>query len=157
MRPTLLLACACAALLAGCGDSGGSRPATHARSPRTARVHQMKAVVRAWSTRLNAGDNAGVARLFSVPVLMTQGAYVYRLVNRRQVARWHAALPCAGNVLSIEVRGRYATAVFRLGNRRTSRCDAPGALAAARFTIVRGKIVAWQQVPVPPERAAPAA
>ena len=117
----------------------------------------MKAIVRAWSARLTAGDNAGVARLFTVPVLMTQGPYTYRLINRSQVARWHAALPCSGHVVSIRVAGRYATAVFRLGNRKTSRCDAPGTLAAARFTIVGGKIVAWEQVPVPPTQAAPVA
>jgi hypothetical protein len=115
----------------------------------------MKAIVRAWSTRLNAGDNAGVARLFRVPVLMAQGQYVFRLVTRGQVARWHAILPCSGRVVSIAVKGRIATAVFRLGNRSTSKCDAPGTLAAARFTIVGGKIIAWQQVAVPP--AAPVA
>jgi hypothetical protein len=41
--------------------------------------------------------------------------------------------------------------VFRLGNRPTSKCDAPGTLAAARFTIVRGKITVWRQVPAPAE------
>ena len=117
----------------------------------------MKAVVRAWSAHLDAGDNAGVARLFKVPVLMTQGAYVFRLVNKSQVARWHASLPCSGHVISITVKGRIATAVFRLGDRATSKCDAPGTLAAARFTIVGGKIIAWQQVPVPPQQAAPVA
>jgi hypothetical protein len=47
------------------------------------------------------------------------------------------------------VRGRFATAVFRLGDRRKSKCDAPGTLAAARFKIVRGKITIWQQVQPP--------
>jgi hypothetical protein len=117
----------------------------------------MKAIVRAWSNDLNKGDNAALARLFAVPVLMTQGTYVYRLINRSQVARWHAALPCAGHVVSIAVRGRIATAVFRLANRATSRCDAPGTLAAAQFTIVRGKIVAWEQVPPPREKTPPVA
>ena len=79
----------------------------------------MKAIVRAWSAHLNAGDNAGVARLFRVPVLMTQGSYVFRLVTLDQVARWHASLPCSGRVVSVGVKGRVATAVFRLGNRTT--------------------------------------
>ena len=65
----------------------------------------MKAVVRAWSARLDAGDNAGLARLFRVPVLMTQGSYVFRLVTRSQVARWHSTLPCSGHIVSITVRG----------------------------------------------------
>jgi hypothetical protein len=80
---------------------------------------------------------------------MIQGPYGYRLTTPQQVAEWHAALPCSGRVVSIRVRGRYATAVFRLGDRATSKCDAPGTLAAARFTIVRGKITVWQQVPPP--------
>jgi len=71
------------------------------------------------------------------------------LTTPKQVAQWHAGLPCSGKIVSIKVRGRYATAVFRLGNRKTSKCDAPGTLAAARFTIVRGKITVWQQVPPP--------
>jgi len=47
------------------------------------------------------------------------------------------------------VRGRYATAVFRLANRGSTQCDGPGTLAAARFTIVKGLITIWEQVPVP--------
>lgn len=155
MRRRLLLGCTL--LLVGCGGTARSHPPARAANSDAARVQRMEAVVREWSTRLNAGDDAAVARLFTVPVLMTQGPYVFRLVNRKQVALWHAALPCSGHVVSITIRGRYATAVFRLGNRTTSKCDAPGTLAAARFTIVGGKIVAWQQIPVPPKPAAPVA
>ena len=145
---------ASALILAGCGGSTVKQPQ---ETKPLAQAARMKAVVRAWSARLDAGDNAGLARLFRVPVLMTQGSYVFRLVTRDQVARWHSTLPCSGHVVSITVKGRIATAVFRLGNRTTSRCDAPGTLAAARFTIVGGKIVAWQQIPVPPRAAAPVA
>ncbi|HZO97342.1 MAG TPA: hypothetical protein VFB42_08225 [Gaiellaceae bacterium] len=131
----------------GCGGGGGgARPAAR---PHVSQAAEMKAIVRAWSRRLNAGDNAGEAALFALPVTMIQGPYAYRLVTPRQVAEWHAALPCSGEVVSIAVRGRVATAVFRLGDRKTSRCDAPGTLAAARFTIVHGRITLWQQVPPP--------
>jgi hypothetical protein len=109
----------------------------------------MEAVVRAWSRYLNTGNNAAEARLFSLPVTVIQGRFAFRLETSNQIAEWHAALPCSGRILSISVRGRFATAVFRLGNRTTSKCDAPGMLAAARFTIVRGKITMWQQVPPP--------
>ena len=115
----------------------------------------MKAVVRAWSARLNAGDNAGLARLFTVPALIVQGPYAYRLPTRALVAEWYSGLPCSGRVVSISVHGRYATVVFRLGNRGASRCDAPGTLAAARFGIVNGKIVSWQQIAVPAKKQAP--
>ena len=54
-----------------------------------------------------------------------------------------------------EVEGRFATVVFRLGNRGATKCDAPGTLAAARFEIVDGKIVRWEQVPAPAKQDGP--
>jgi hypothetical protein len=140
--------------------TAAARPAASGRSEAlTARELRMRAVIRAWSARLNAGDNAGIARLFSLPALFVQGPYVYRLLTRRQVALWHSGLPCSGTVVSITYRGRFATAVFRLGNRPTTKCDQPGGLAAARFEIVGGKIVSWTQVAVPatPARVGPVA
>jgi hypothetical protein len=135
-----IVACALA-VVAAAGVAHATTPAQAAR---------MRAVVRAWSANLNAGRNAAEADLFTLPVVMIQGAYGYRLTTPRQVAEWHAALPCSGTIVSIRIKGRFATAVFRLGNRKTSKCDAPGTLAAARFTIVGGKITGWQQVPPPP-------
>jgi hypothetical protein len=122
-------------------------PAAGASSP--TRSQQMKAIVHAWSVRLNAGDNAGVARLFAVPSTIIQGSLAYRFKTRAQLALWHSGLPCSGRIVSIEIEGQVATAVFRLGDRRTSKCDAPGMLAAARFRIVGGKILLWVQIPVP--------
>jgi hypothetical protein len=109
----------------------------------------MKAVVRAWSRNLDTGDNAAEARLFALPAIMIQGQYGYRLTTAAQVAQWHAGLPCSGHIVSITVHGSSATAVFRLGNRKSSKCDAPGTLAAARFTFAHGKIAVWRQVPPP--------
>jgi hypothetical protein len=112
----------------------------------------MAAVVLRWSQALNANDNEGISRLFAVPALIVQGPYAYKLVSRHQVAQWFSGLPCAGHVAWIAFRGRYATAVFRLANRGKTKCDAaPGSLAAARFEIVKGKIVSWVQVDVPPK------
>jgi len=130
----------------------GARSAALGQSSGTggARQRLMESIVRAWSARLNARDNNGIAKLFSLPAIMIQGPYAYRLVNRRQIALWESELPCSGRIVSIAVKGRYATAVFVLGNRGPTRCDAPGARAGARFEIVDGKIVSWEQVPVPP-------
>jgi hypothetical protein len=133
----------------------GASVAPAALSVSPAQERQMRAVVHAWSTRLNAGDNAGVARLFSVPALVIQGQYAYRLRTRAQVAEWYSGLPCSGRVVSVAIRGRYATVVFRLGDRGKTSCDAPGTLAAARFEIVDGKIVRWEQVPVPAKQDEP--
>jgi hypothetical protein len=133
----------------------GSSAGVHAtpKSTAAARERQMTAVVRMWSARLNANDDAGVARLFALPSVVVQGPYAYRLRTRAQVAGWHSGLPCSGRIVSIQIRGRFATVVFRLGDRGGTRCDAPGSLAAARFEIVGGKIVMWMQVPVPEEKA----
>jgi len=118
--------------------------------PRTPAQLRMQAVIREWSARLNAGDYAGIARLFTLPAVMVQPPYAYRLTTRHQVALWHSGLPCAGTVVSITYEGqKYATAIFRLGNRGKIKCDSPGGLAAARFEFVGGKIRSWLQVPVP--------
>ena len=120
-------------------------------SPATA-----KRVVREWSERLNAYDNAGAARLFGRPATFVQGGTALRLGTAADIALWHRLLPCAGRVVSITVTGQYATAVFVLANGRKRRCDAPGVRAAAVFRIRNGKIVSWTQVPVP-EPSGPAA
>jgi hypothetical protein len=143
-----MLLVAAAALLALPAAAGAAR---------TPAQRQMAAVVQAWSDRLNASDNAGIARLFAVPALVVQGPYAFKLVSRKQVARWFSLLPCSGHVTRILFKGRFATAVFRLGNRGKTPCDAPGGLAAARFEIVHGKIASWVQVAVPPNASAPVA
>ena len=143
MHRAVILAVA-VTLLAGCGGSAAPHRATQA-----SRAERMKAVVRAWSRYLNAGQNAAEARLFHLPAAVIQGPYEYQLDTPRDVALWHAALPCSGTIESITVHGRYATAVFVLGNRKKSKCDAPGTRAAAEFVIVNGKIVLWRQVPPP--------
>lgn len=128
--------------------------ATAARTGVTPAKKRVANVVRAWSRRLNAGDNRGVARLFSLPATLAQGATVLRLTTYEQLTAWHAGLPCSGRIVSLTVSGRFATAVFVLGDRPRSRCEAAaGAKAAARFEVVRGKIRSWVQVPVPGDDA----
>jgi hypothetical protein len=109
----------------------------------------MKAVVRAWTANLNAENNAAEARLFSLPALISlmQGSYGCWCLTPAEVVQFHVQLLCSGKIVSVKVRGRYATAVFRLGDREFSKCDSPGgSLTAVRFTIVRGKITVWKQV-----------
>jgi SnoaL-like domain len=108
-----------------------------------------KRVVRSWSARLNAYDNAGAARLFARPAVFEQGGTALRLRSYVDIALWHSLLPCAGRIVSITVRGERATAVFVLANGRGRRCDAAGQKAAAVFRVRGGKIVSWTQVPVP--------
>ena len=110
---------------------------------------ETKQAVHAWSDRLNAYDNAGVARLFARPAVFAQGGSVLRLETRADIALWHRLLPCAGRIVSITVKGEYATAVFVLANGKHRRCDAAGEKAAAIFRVRNGKIVSWVQIPVP--------
>ncbi len=140
MRRRMVVACA---IFLVCAAPGVTRAAAGTDTP----AH-MRAIVREWSKRLNAGDNRGVARLFSVPAFVIQGGLEYRISTAAGVALWYSGLPCSGRVVSIAVRGRYATAVFVLGNGRPGkRCDAPGTKAAARFGIVNGKIRSWSRCP----------
>jgi hypothetical protein len=108
-----------------------------------------KQIVRTWSARLNAYDNEGVARLFARPATFVQPGGSYRLRTTADIVLWHRLLPCAGRIVSIKVRGEYATAVFALANGKNRRCDAPGQKAAAVFRIHNGRIVSWTQIPVP--------
>ena len=115
----------------------------------TDRPAATKRIVRAWSARLNAYDNAGLARLFARPAVFAQGGTVLRLETYADIALWHSLLPCAGRIVSITVKGETATAVFVLANGTHRRCDAPGQKAAAAFRVHKGKIVSRVQVPVP--------
>ena len=142
MRPLVALV-ALSMLTTASAFAGSTRAA--ADSPA-----KIRAVVREWSARLNANDNAGASHLFSLPAVMTQGPYAYRLKTYRQLTLWHDGLPCAGTVTRIIVKGRFATAVFTLGKRKGHTCDAPGGEAAARFEIIGGRIRSWTQVAVPP-------
>ena len=108
-----------------------------------------KQVVRTWSERLNAYDNAGVPRLFTRPTAIVQGGALYQLRTYDDIARWHRSLPCAGKIVSITVAGQDATVVFALRSGKNRRCDAPGQKVAAVFRVSGGKIRVWAQVAVP--------
>ena len=103
-------------------------------------------VVRAWSHALNAGDDKSAGALFARNAVTIQGSFVVRLRTAKSAALWNSSLPCAGEIIGIQVKGNVATATFRLGHRKGHMCDGPGELAAARFTVVRGKITRWEQV-----------
>jgi hypothetical protein len=142
MRARAAVGCVAIVCCIGAGSAA-------AAAPRDTPAH-MRAIVRAWSNRLNSGDNKALARLFSAPAIVIQGGVGYKLANAAQVALYFQGLPCSGRVVSISVKGHIATAVFVLGSERPGmRCDAPGQKAAAEFEIVKGKIRLWQQVPVP--------
>jgi limonene-1,2-epoxide hydrolase len=107
-------------------------------------------VVRAWSRALDANRNAAAARLFAPGARVVQPGVDVRLTTRALAVGFNAALPCAGRITRLQVRGATVVATFVLGERPKHRCDGPGRKAAARFVVRGGRIVLWQQVPVPP-------
>ena len=130
MRFPAFSALAVLALLTGCG--GGSP------SP--------ESVVRAWSQSLNTGDNEAAADLFAPSAEVIQGRS-FVLETRQEAIAFNASLPCAGEIVELESEGDTVEATFLLGDRETSRCDAPGAQVRAAFRIHEGKSVLWQQLP----------
>jgi len=107
-------------------------------------------VARAWSKALNAGNDKAAAALFAQNAVVVQGPYVYRFRTAKLAKLWNSGLPCAGSIVKVKVRGNVATVTFILGHRKGHVCDGPGQLAAAKFTVVKGRIVRWEQVPPDP-------
>jgi len=122
------------ALVVGCGGGGATAP---------------EAVVREWSDALNAGDNERAADLFAEGAQVVQGNSVVLLRTHADAVDFNSALPCSGKIVDVTTHDDTATATFRLGDRETSRCDAPGEEAVAAFKVVRGRIVLWHQLPTP--------
>jgi len=111
------------------------------------------AVVRAWSTALNADDNESAGELFAPDAIVIQGPNAVPLPDLSTAVRFNASLPCSGQIVDVMVSGNVVTAVFELGHRAASQCDAPpGTLAAADIVVEGGSIVLWQSVPVPDRR-----
>jgi len=109
-------------------------------------------VARAWSRALNANNNVAAAKLFAHNARVIQPGVDVRLDSRALAVAFNASLPCAGRIVAVQVNGARATATFVLGERPKHHCDAPGARAAAVFTVRDGKIVRWEQVPVPADK-----
>jgi limonene-1,2-epoxide hydrolase len=106
-------------------------------------------VVRAWSKALDANRNRAAARLFAPNARVVQGGYELLLKTHAIAVAFNASLPCAGKIVRIQVHGNRAVATFVLGERPKHTCDGPGQKAAALFVVRHGKIVLWEQVPVP--------
>lgn len=115
--------------------------AANAAAPKTP-----EQVVRAWSKALNAGHDRAAGALFARNAVTVQGPYVIRLRSLKLATLWNSGLPCAGRIVALRVKGNVAVATFVLGERPGHRCDGPGERAAAKFTVVKGKIVRWEQV-----------
>jgi hypothetical protein len=174
MRWQLAAGVAALSLLPACAGAGGGGSPTAATSgppapqaqaansapsatePAAATTNRatMGRVVHEWSRLLDAGDNLGAARLFSLPAAISQAGIVLHFASYAQLAQWHATLPCAGTIETVSYETDVALAIFVLGDRATGTCAAPpGTKAAARFHFEDGRIVTWEEVAVPEQGA----
>ena len=112
--------------------------------------------MREWSDALNAGDNERAADLFARGAQVVQGNNVVFLQTHADAVDFNSSLPCSGKIVDVATDKDTATATFVLGDRETSRCDAPGQKAVAAFKVVSGKIVLWHQLPTAEPPPAPA-
>jgi hypothetical protein len=116
------------------------------------------AVVHAWSKALNTNRNVAAARLFAPNARVIQPGVDVVLTSRALAIGFNDALPCAGRIVAMQVRGDRVVATFVLGRRPKHYCSSPGVKAAALFVIRSGKITLWKQVAVPnPNAGKPAA
>lgn len=139
-----------ALLVVAAASSGVATATQSAASP--------EAVARAWSKALNANDNAAAARLFAPNARVVQPNVDVLLTSRKLATAFNDALPCAGHIVAVSVKGDRVVATFVLGQRPKHRCDAPGHKAAALFVVRGGLIRLWMQVAVPnPDAGKPAA
>ncbi|MDX6485566.1 MAG: hypothetical protein QOF43_719 [Gaiellaceae bacterium] len=111
-------------------------------------------VVRAWSHALNRNDNEHAARLFARNAHVIQPGVDARLNSHKIAVAFNNALPCAGQIVHLTTKGDHVTATFTLGHRPMHQCSGTGLQAAALFVIQHGKIIRWQQVPVPEQATA---
>ena len=107
-------------------------------------------VVRAWSTALNAGDDAKAASYFAPNARVIQGQLDAVLRTQRSAVVFNASLPCAGRIVATGVSNHLVTATFVLGQRPGHHCDGAGLKAYAALRIANGKITLWHQLPGPP-------
>jgi limonene-1,2-epoxide hydrolase len=138
-----------AALAVAAACSGAALATTDTPSPAV--------VVRAWSKALNANDNEAAGRLFAKNARVVQGPLDARLPTQALAAVFNNTLPCAGRIITLEVKGNAVLATFVLGHRPKHTCDGPGQKAAALFVVKKGKITLWEQVAVPPAPSGPTA
>ena len=104
-------------------------------------------VIRAWSTALRHGDVAAAARYFALPSEFANGPdEVLTIHTEAQARAVNTTLPCGALLISVQRRGQYLSALFRLTNRSGPEAgcgSGAGQLARTDFVIANGHIVEW--------------
>lgn len=104
-------------------------------------------VIDQWARALAAGDVDGAAELFAIPSV-AQNGLIYPIEDIDDARRFNASLPCGGELVEAQSRGRFVFATFRLIERPgAGACgDGTGETATTAFVIENGRIAEWRRV-----------
>jgi hypothetical protein len=106
------------------------------------------AVVLAWSRALNYGLDEEAGSYFGPRVrIVTEEGRVGYLEGPDEATYFNASIACQGKVIGLSRRGERVWAAFKLDQRGTFMCPAPGQIDTAAFTVRSGKIVAFEDLP----------
>jgi hypothetical protein len=131
-------------LAAGCGGDeqrkieAGPKPQLDSRVP-DAEVR----VIRGWITARNRHDFPAAAAFFAPGAIVDQGRPLV-LPTRAAAIVWNSGLPCDADLTVVRRIGGRPIATFRLREGPGGPCDGE---AVVRFTIIKGKIARFDQLP----------
>jgi hypothetical protein len=156
---------AVAAVVAGCGSSGGDErfdlrtPAAESTPPASSSksltakepISRMEErVIRRWASTLRHGDVARAARYFALPAIVANGFDPLPIRTRKEARQFNELLPCGAKVVALERQAHHLVlTTFRLVN-RTGRGAQPcegGGTAYTAFRIRHNRITQWLRVP----------
>lgn len=149
-----------ALLAAGCGSSShpparATPTATAAGIPRATPVRRgEERVIRRWASELRHGHVARAARVFALPVLVSNATEPVELRTRRQAEAFNRSLPCGAVVVRFDgTTGGFVVATFKLVERPgAGSCGSgTGHLARTAFLVRHGHITRWIRVADPPQ------
>jgi hypothetical protein len=138
VRRAALIALALA-LLAGCSDEDGSRPAP---LPQNGLRSPEGLMIRDWLMAVAHGDYGHAATFFAPGAIIDQGR-PFRLPDAAAARVFNAGLPCHADLIALEDEGAKVLATFRLTPGPGGPCHGR---VQVRYTIVNGKFTEWRQL-----------
>ena len=102
-------------------------------------------VIRGWGAALGRNDDAGAARYFKLPAVVSI-TEKQTLATVAEAKAFNAALPCGVKLIHIERADRFVIGTFELEPRPEHDCDTPGDVIRIGFVLHDRKIAEWRQV-----------
>lgn len=140
-------------LVAGCGGDDPERRIGAAPQPRLdSRVPDAEVrVIRGWISARNRHDFPAAAAFFAPGAIVDQGRPLV-LPTRAAAIVWNSGLPCDADLTSVRQVDGLPLATFRLRAGPGGPCAGE---AVVRFTIGKGKIKRFEQLPTRRREPAP--